>query len=117
LLYAAADMEDGINESVEKIKTAYECSQKNAVPKIEVTEILYPGVLIRFPMVEVTVIKGLKGPLTIEPKKSGGTLRIIASDKNSNTHDLGANASLDDFWSELNRLLAPSKTEPQPVQA
>ena len=112
LLYAAADMEDSIEEAIEKIRTAQKHAQEISVPQIEVAGTLYPGVLIRFPRVETVVKNGLKGPLTIKPKKSGGTLRIIAVDNKSNTHDLGANAAPDDFWSALARLLAPPKNEP-----
>ena len=109
LLYAAADMEDSIKEAIEKIRTAYEHAQEISVPKIEVTGTLYPGVLIRFPRVETIVKNGLKGPLTIKPRKSGGSMRIIAFDDKSNTHDLGANPSPDDFWPALKRLLAAEK--------
>ena len=115
LLDIAADMEDSINEFIERIRTAYEHAQKMAVPQIEVTGTLYPGVLIRFPGVETITKNSLKGPLTIKPQKSGGTLRIIAVDNKSNTHDLGASGDLDDFWQALTRLLVPPKTEPAPV--
>jgi len=105
-------MENSINEFIERIRTAYEHAQENAVPQIEVTGTLYPGVLIRFPEVETIVKNRIKGPLTIKTKKSGGTLCIIAVDNKANTHDLGASPDLDDFWPKLTKLLATPKTEP-----
>ena len=80
--------------------------------EIEVSDIVYGGVIIRFPRTEAMTVQPIRGPLKIRPQKVDRLLRVVAiDDKTDSIHNLPFNTKTDEFWEKLDKLLAMSEAE------
>jgi hypothetical protein len=80
LLYEADEMEAAteklINDSHDQLRTLVD----TACAEILVTELLYPGVKVRFPGVEAIINTTFKGPFTLTLRKGQGPSDIVLID-------------------------------------
>ena len=112
LLYSAYDLEDMVAKIIEKIDKLYRAMMEQTSQEIEVSDIVYGGVIVRFPRTEAMTVQPIRGPLKIRPQKVDKVLRVVAvDDKTGSIHNLPFNSKADEFWERLDKLLAPP--EPQ----
>lgn len=77
LLFQASELEERNNARLQAIRSAYSYIQEHSKAKIEVTGTVYPGAIIRFPLLEATISTPLRGPLCIMLQEQGHQRRIV----------------------------------------
>ncbi|MBN2375775.1 MAG: DUF342 domain-containing protein [Sedimentisphaerales bacterium] len=112
LLKNAYDLEKRAAKLIEKIDKLYQSMMEQTSQEIEVSDIVYGGVIIRFPRAEAMTVQSIQGPLKIRPKKVDRVLQVVAiDDKTGSVHTLPSNLKADKFWERLDKLLALSEPE------
>jgi len=91
LLFDAQSMNQLATETLLAVKERYENSLANCKPEVVLSDILNPGVVLRFPGLQTRVMSPFKGPLKIAIKRSGQENRILLIDTESgSSQQLGA---------------------------
>ena len=108
LLKNAYDLEKRAAKIIEKIDKLYQSMMEQTSQEIEVSDLVYGGVIIRFPRAEAMTVQPIRGPLKIRPQKIDRVLRVVAiDDKTGSVHPLPSNLKADEFWERLDKLLTP----------
>ena len=110
LSFQAEELIDTCRDDLEQLCELIERTQERSKPEITVQGVLYPGVTIRFPRVEVTITEPLKGPIRIAPEVKALSWHVFATEVNSeHSVNLVARPDGQDHWDTMDRMLEARK--------
>jgi uncharacterized protein (DUF342 family) len=77
LLYEADELESATNKLGTDLENQIRIFAETAHAEVRIEKVVYPGVTVRFPTVKATFTTALKGPFSIEPRKSNGVTEVV----------------------------------------
>ncbi|HVT90822.1 MAG TPA: FapA family protein [Tepidisphaeraceae bacterium] len=85
LLCEAEEIETITKKMAADLQSQTQCLQQRSRDEIRVTQVAYPGVLVRFGLFEAILPTALKGPMRLCPRKLGGLTEIVLIDESART--------------------------------
>ncbi len=110
LLMKARELDERMTRLRKELREAYIKSLDKSTPEIHLNHIAWTEVMLRFPRVQTTLRKNLKGPVRIKPQLINRCWQVVAvHDDTGWLQNLGGQGSDLQIYEELDKLVKPDR--------
>jgi uncharacterized protein (DUF342 family) len=110
LLCEADELEESIGKALTGLAGPCEAALKKSRAEILVADMVFPGVMICFPGVQVLIDRPITGPVKIHPQGSGRNSQIVMERPDGKTEDLKCTLVADHFTPCIVRIVTDSQS-------